>query len=235
MFLRVILTGFFVNFNAGEASRIRKCRGSVFALEEEPDVLRVFLPEENWPGWAMARAFGDFYLKNFGIISTYRKLTERDEFVVLATDGVIWAESSNLINKREFSESGREDTEVSFVWQVWDVLSNKEVAEIVSSVRRRSEAAKIAGDGRQRRRSRETVDSGGDRGRRPVDSAGDWRRRKKNSFLFFIWWRGGLRQPPPCTPRRCTLDFDFAMSSAGVDLTNFLKGWDRSHGFRRLG
>ena len=93
MFSRVILTGFSVNFNAGEASRIRKCRGRVFALEEEPEVLRVFLPEENWPGLAMARAFGDFCLKNFGIISTpqvtYRKLTERDEFVVLATDGVI--------------------------------------------------------------------------------------------------------------------------------------------------
>ena len=84
----------------------------------------------------MARAFGDFCLKNFGIISTpqvtNRKLTKRDEFVVLATDGLIWAESSNLINKREFSESGREDTEVSFAWQVWDVLSNKEVVEIDS-------------------------------------------------------------------------------------------------------
>lgn len=40
----------------------------------------------------MARAFGDFCLKDFGLISipeiSYRCLTEKDEFVVLATDGV---------------------------------------------------------------------------------------------------------------------------------------------------
>jgi serine/threonine protein phosphatase PrpC len=41
----------------------------------------------------MARAFGDFCLKNHGLICTpevyYRKLSEKDEFLVLATDGVI--------------------------------------------------------------------------------------------------------------------------------------------------
>ena len=31
------------------------------------------------------------------------------------------------------------------------------------------------------------------------------------------------------------MESDFAMSAAGVDLTKFLKGWGRSHGFRRLG
>ena len=40
----------------------------------------------------MARAFGDFCLKDFGLISvpeiSYHQLTEKDEFVVLATDGV---------------------------------------------------------------------------------------------------------------------------------------------------
>lgn len=40
----------------------------------------------------MARAFGDFCLKDFGLISvpemSYRRLTEKDEFIVLATDGV---------------------------------------------------------------------------------------------------------------------------------------------------
>ena len=35
--------------------------------------------------------------------------------------------------------------------------------------------------------------------------------------------------------RRCTLESDFAMSSAGLDLTSFLKGWGRSGGFKRLG
>lgn len=40
----------------------------------------------------MARAFGDFCLKDFGLISvpeiSYRRLTEKDKFIVLATDGV---------------------------------------------------------------------------------------------------------------------------------------------------
>ncbi|XP_048622804.1 probable protein phosphatase 2C 74, partial [Brassica napus] len=46
----------------------------------------------NSPGLAMARAFGDFCFKDFGLISvpdvSYRRLTEKDEFVVLATDWV---------------------------------------------------------------------------------------------------------------------------------------------------
>lgn len=40
----------------------------------------------------MARAFGDFCLKDHGVISmpdvSYHHITEKDEFVVLATDGV---------------------------------------------------------------------------------------------------------------------------------------------------
>lgn len=50
------------------------------------------MPNNDSPGLAMARAFGDFCLKDFGLISvpeiSYRRLTEKDEFVVLATDGV---------------------------------------------------------------------------------------------------------------------------------------------------
>lgn len=80
-------------FLAGEAERIRKCKGRVYALRDEPEVARVWLPNYDTPGLAMARAFGDFCLKGFGLISepevSYRHLTERDEFVVLATDGVI--------------------------------------------------------------------------------------------------------------------------------------------------
>ncbi|URE18736.1 PP2Cc [Musa troglodytarum] len=78
--------------SSGEAERIRSCRGRVFSLEEEPDVHRLWLPDEDSPGLAMARAFGDFCLKDFGLIATpqisHRKLSEKDEFVVLATDGV---------------------------------------------------------------------------------------------------------------------------------------------------
>lgn len=75
-----------------EAERIRKCRGRVFALQDEPEVARVWLPNNNSPGLAMARAFGDFCLKNFGLISvpdlSCLCLSEKDEFVVLASDGV---------------------------------------------------------------------------------------------------------------------------------------------------
>lgn len=78
---------------AAEAERIRKCRGRVFALRDEPEVCRVWLPNCDSPGLAMARAFGDFCLKDFGLISvpdvSFRRLTEKDEFIVLATDGVI--------------------------------------------------------------------------------------------------------------------------------------------------
>ncbi|KAF8388539.1 hypothetical protein HHK36_027214 [Tetracentron sinense] len=100
----------------GEEERIRKCKGRVFALQDEPEVARVWLPNNDSPGLAMARAFGDFCLKDFGLISvpeiSHRCLTEKDEFVVLATDGV------------------------------WDVLSNKEVVDIVASAPARSSAAR---------------------------------------------------------------------------------------------
>ncbi|PKI35717.1 hypothetical protein CRG98_043875 [Punica granatum] len=76
-----------------EAARIQQCKGRVFALQDEPEVARVWLPNNDSPGLAMARAFGDFCLKDFGLISVpdifYRRLTERDEFIILATDGVI--------------------------------------------------------------------------------------------------------------------------------------------------
>ncbi|KAI4388543.1 hypothetical protein MLD38_000862 [Melastoma candidum] len=103
-----------------EAARIQECKGRVFALQDEPEVARVWLPNSDSPGLAMARAFGDFCLKDFGLISVpeiyYRRLTERDEFIILATDGV------------------------------WDVLSNKEAVDIVSSAPGRSTAARALVD-----------------------------------------------------------------------------------------
>ncbi|XXG79711.1 hypothetical protein AAC387_Pa09g0725 [Persea americana] len=99
-----------------EAERIKKCNGRVFSLQDEPEVARVWLPNYDSPGLAMARAFGDFCLKDFGLISkpeiSYRRLTNKDEFIVLATDGI------------------------------WDVLSNKEVVDIVASAPARSSAAR---------------------------------------------------------------------------------------------
>uniref|UniRef100_A0A0D9X0F1 protein-serine/threonine phosphatase n=1 Tax=Leersia perrieri TaxID=77586 RepID=A0A0D9X0F1_9ORYZ len=99
-----------------EAERIKKCRGRVFALQDEPEVPRVWLPFDDAPGLAMARAFGDFCLKDYGVISVpeffHWSLTEKDQFVILASDGV------------------------------WDVLSNQEAVDIVSSSPSRSKAAK---------------------------------------------------------------------------------------------
>lgn len=99
-----------------EAERIRRCKGRVFALDDEPEVARVWLPYDDAPGLAMARAFGDFCLKDFGLIAVpeiaYRTLTNRDQFIVLATDGI------------------------------WDVLSNKEVVDIVSKAPTRVTAAR---------------------------------------------------------------------------------------------
>ncbi|XP_062106278.1 probable protein phosphatase 2C 52 [Humulus lupulus] len=103
-----------------EAERIKRCKGRVFALQDEPEVPRVWLPFDDAPGLAMARAFGDFCLKEYGVISTpefsHRTLTKKDQFIVLASDGV------------------------------WDVLSNEEVVEIVSSAPTRSSAARILVD-----------------------------------------------------------------------------------------
>lgn len=76
----------------GEAERIKRCKGRVFALQDEPEVQRVWLPFDDAPGLAMARAFGDFCLKDYGVISipefSHRTLTESDKFIVLASDGV---------------------------------------------------------------------------------------------------------------------------------------------------
>lgn len=75
-----------------EAERITQSRGQVFCLEDEPGVYRVWRPNGKAPGLAVSRAFGDYCVKDFGLISvpdvTQRKLTTRDQFVILATDGV---------------------------------------------------------------------------------------------------------------------------------------------------
>ncbi|XP_042416317.1 probable protein phosphatase 2C 33 isoform X3 [Zingiber officinale] len=113
-----LIDSFLFNSIQGEAERIRRHRGRVFALKNEPEVARVWLPNKDSPGLAMARAFGDFCLKDFGLISvpevSYRRVTAKDEFVVLATDGV------------------------------WDALSNKDVVSIVASAPTRSSSSSSA-------------------------------------------------------------------------------------------
>ncbi|CAE6085220.1 unnamed protein product [Arabidopsis arenosa] len=98
-----------------EAERIVACKGRVFAMEEEPEVYRVWMPDDDCPGLAMSRAFGDFCLKDYGLVCIpdvfCRKVSREDEFVVLATDGI------------------------------WDVLSNEEVVKVVGSCKDRTIAA----------------------------------------------------------------------------------------------
>lgn len=100
-----------------EAERITQCNGRVFCLHDEPGVHRVWLPDDESPGLAMSRAFGDYCIKGFGLISlpevTQRNITGKDQFIVLASDGV------------------------------WDVISNQEAVEIVSSAPERGQSAKL--------------------------------------------------------------------------------------------
>ncbi|XVE63096.1 hypothetical protein DITRI_Ditri06bG0172300 [Diplodiscus trichospermus] len=99
-----------------EAERIIQCKGRVFCLRDEPGLHRIWLPHEDSPGLAMSRAFGDYCIKDYGLISipevTQRHVTSRDQFVVLATDGV------------------------------WDVISHQEAIQIVSSTPDQAKAAK---------------------------------------------------------------------------------------------
>ena len=64
----------------------------MFCLHDEPGVHRVWLPDVESPGLAMSRAFGDYCIKDYGLISvpevTQRNISSKDQFVVLASDGV---------------------------------------------------------------------------------------------------------------------------------------------------
>ncbi|XP_062179771.1 probable protein phosphatase 2C 48 [Phragmites australis] len=99
-----------------EKERIRRCNGRVHCLADEPGVHRVWLPNRESPGLAMSRAFGDYCVKDYGVISapevTQRRISSRDQFVILATDGV------------------------------WDVISNEEAVQIVAATPDRERAAK---------------------------------------------------------------------------------------------
>ncbi|CAL4907628.1 unnamed protein product [Urochloa decumbens] len=99
-----------------EKERIKRCNGQVYCHADEPGLYRVWGPGRDSPGLAMSRAFGDYSVKDYGVISapevTQRRITSRDQFVILATDGV------------------------------WDVLSNEEAVQIVAGTPERGKAAK---------------------------------------------------------------------------------------------
>lgn len=64
----------------------------MFCLPDEPGTYRVWMPNGKTPGLAVSRAFGDYCVKDFGLISvpdvSQRYITRKDQFVILATDGV---------------------------------------------------------------------------------------------------------------------------------------------------
>ncbi|EOA30931.1 hypothetical protein CARUB_v10014078mg [Capsella rubella] len=99
-----------------EAERIKQSDGRLFCLDDEPGVYRVGMPNGGSLGLAVSRAFGDYCLKDFGLVSepevTYRKITDKDQFLILATDGM------------------------------WDVMTNDEAVEIVRGVKERRKSAK---------------------------------------------------------------------------------------------
>ncbi|XP_026420488.1 probable protein phosphatase 2C 34 [Papaver somniferum] len=113
----IVISRWFVDwYEIEEAERIMHCNGRVFCLDDEPGVHRVWLPAEEKPGLAMSRALGDFCVKNFGVISvpevTQRSIISKDQFIILANDGA------------------------------WDVISNQEAVQIVSSTPDKRKAAK---------------------------------------------------------------------------------------------
>lgn len=77
---------------AEEAERIKESKGQVLCLEDEPGVYRVWRPNGKSPGLALSRALGDYCVKEFGLISvphvTDTQITNRHQFLILATDGV---------------------------------------------------------------------------------------------------------------------------------------------------
>lgn len=61
-------------------------------MQDELGTQRLWLPNGKTPGLSISRSFGDFCVKHFGLISmpdvTQRSVTNKDLFVILATDGV---------------------------------------------------------------------------------------------------------------------------------------------------
>ncbi|CAI5477815.1 unnamed protein product [Closterium sp. Yama58-4] len=77
---------------ATERKRIEQAGGRVQASEHEPGTPRIWLPRERSPGLVPSRAFGDFVVKDYGVIAEpdilIRHLTLEDEFIILASDGL---------------------------------------------------------------------------------------------------------------------------------------------------
>lgn len=74
-----------------EANRIRNCKGRV-CQSNNSGPMRVWMTEKNAPGLAMSRSIGDRVIHSFGVSAEAdvfeRNLSEKDEFVVVGSDGL---------------------------------------------------------------------------------------------------------------------------------------------------
>lgn len=125
------------------------CKGRVFAMKAEPCNQRVWLPNQDIPGLAMSRAFGNFRLKEHGVIAvpeiSQHRITSNDRFLVLATDGV----DANVIQIyiEVFFQFNEPPWYLKSSSQVWDMLSNDEVVSLIwSSGKKQAEAAKLVAE-----------------------------------------------------------------------------------------
>lgn len=125
--------------NPLEKARILKAGGRVEPLPGPPDEdcgpMRVWLAEVDVPGLAMSRSIGDEVSQTVGVISVPEIMTHevdpaKDEFLVLASDGV------------------------------WEFISNEEACDVVRSEKELKAAAEklVAESDRRWRRAEEVVD-----------------------------------------------------------------------------
>ncbi|CAN8068291.1 unnamed protein product [Agarophyton chilense] len=101
-----------------EKKRVRLAGARVTRWKKNVGPQRVWLPNEWLPGLAMTRSIGDTVLSQYGVTTTpevtVTRLGEREQFVVVASDGV------------------------------WEFMSSADVVQLVDSMRRRGASAEDA-------------------------------------------------------------------------------------------
>ncbi|KAF7103815.1 hypothetical protein CFC21_104758 [Triticum aestivum] len=102
-----------------EKARILQCEGRVHCLNDNPGVHRVWVPHREAPGLAMSRAFGDYCVKDYGVILvpevTWRRITAQDQFVILATDGSDLMVVANVSDSRAILATMSDDGDITTV------------------------------------------------------------------------------------------------------------------------
>jgi serine/threonine protein phosphatase PrpC len=122
-----------------EQARIEAAGGEVKKMPNDIPY-RVFKRGEEFPGLAMSRALGDFDAHQFGVIHLAEvsvfKLSQTDEFVILASDGV-WEfisdqEAIDIVSK--YGRSGVRAASEALAKAAWDYWITNENGEIVDDI-----------------------------------------------------------------------------------------------------